>query len=101
MSEINEHPPGLNVPATASATEPFPYHIIIDYGNQLMTIITSGHWTGAVDADTPITLTVSYDETTDKSALAFCFKLALPGEKVSASLSDGTVNYSILLSVPR
>jgi hypothetical protein len=104
MSEIGDHPPGMNGPDSNSkgvATDPFPYRLVTDYGNQLMTIFVSGVWTGSVDSESPITLNTTYNPDKQVTAISFCFKMALPGQNVSATLSDGTTTYSLLLSVPR
>jgi len=104
MSEIQAHPAQMgDMVATAGTSGKFPYHLITDYGNQLMTIVLDGDWSKTPPLTTPITLTATYDGTS-KSAIAICFKLALPGTSVPATLvcatATGTESYPILLSVP-
>jgi hypothetical protein len=96
MSEIQGHPPQIQGPG---GTGTFPYNITIDYGNQLMEIVLNGNWEGGLDAPSPITMSV-INTGAGTSMISFCFKLALPGQTVTATLSCDGVDYPITLSVP-
>jgi len=98
MSEISAGGALLGPDAKGVGITPFPYHVVTDYGNQLMTITLAGQWTGQLDTSSPISMTVVAGAS--ESVIMFCFKLALPGEKVTAKLSDGTTTYSLTLAVP-
>src|SRR5579859_5076785 len=92
MSEIQGHAGIFSTsPKGDVSASPFPYDIITDYGNQLMSVIVAGQWSGQVNGESPITLAVTYDDTADQSTISFCFKLAPPGSAVGALLTYESV----------
>ena len=105
MSSIQSGAPRMGDDAV---TDPppamFPYSILLSYGNQLMTMILPGSWSGETPTGTDITMTAT-DNGDGTSAVQFCFKAGMPGDSIPATLtftdSEGNETpYQLTLSVP-
>lgn len=105
MSSIQSGAPHMGDGTTASATlAMFPYSILLSYGNQLMTMILPGSWSGETPTGSDITMTAT-DNGDGTSTVQFCFKAGMPGDSIPTTLtytdSEGNQTpYQLNLSVP-
>lgn len=101
MSEIESGGPRLGAGQVTNGL--LLYGVSTDYGNQLMTFTVPGNWEVALDGASTITASANYDASNNATAIDFCFKLALPGASVGAtltSLDDNTTTIPLTLTVP-
>ena len=105
MSSIQTGSPHMgDNTATGAALPAFPYSILMSYGNQLMTMLLPGSWSGETPSGSDITMSAS-DNGDGTSTVQFCFKAGMPGDSIPTTLtytdSDGNQTpYQLTLSVP-
>lgn len=93
-----------DVAARGSSSPMFPYSILTSYGNQLMTMLLPGSWSGETPSGSDITMTAT-DNGDGTSTVQFCFKAGMPGDSIPATLTytdpeGNQTPYQLNLSVP-
>jgi hypothetical protein len=79
---------------------PFPYRIVTDYVNKLMSVTISGNWSGSVD-DSGIVVSTDTVSSPGNSIISFIFTNATPGAATSVLLTNNSdtpsISYSLAL----